>query len=66
MFFAARKDLLCAQIINHRWQNTLEALKSINKGGSKVLPEPKLAQKEMELETEAALYRLIELIKTET
>ena len=28
--FAAKKDLLCSQIVNTRWKNTLEQIAAIN------------------------------------
>jgi hypothetical protein len=31
VIFAAKKDLLCSQIVNTRWKNTLEQIAAINK-----------------------------------
>ena len=64
VYFAAKKDMLCAKIVLLRWQNTVDVLKKTSKGGP--LSEPAKPQQELELESEAALYKLIELMKTET
>lgn len=64
IYFSAKSDLLCAQVINLRWENTVDNLKKINKGGQ--LDDPKRPQEQLERETEAALNRLTELVKTET
>ena len=64
IYFGAKSDLLCAQVINLRWENTVDNLKKINKGGQ--LDDPKRPQEQLERETEAGLNRLTELVKTET